>query len=106
MHIPYVRKTKENRRSRWITEDGFRLLRCLPVEVNAHRFRHHLELAAKRDRRTPNGKRFAMKLRRLRRQGRSMAFVDVDVLDESGALLALGRANYAMTGYEPRENKT
>lgn len=70
MHTPYVRKTKENRRSRWITEDGFRLLRCLPAEVNAHRFRHHFELAAKRDRRTLSGKRFAMKLRRLRRQGR------------------------------------
>ena len=37
----------------------------------------------------------------LRRQGRSMAFVDVDVLDESGALVALGRANYSMAGYQP-----
>ncbi len=68
MHVPYVRKTKENWRSRWVTADGFRLLRCLPVEVNAHRFHRHVEIAIKRDRRTPNGRRFAMKLRRLRRQ--------------------------------------
>lgn len=40
---------------------------------------------------------------RLRRQGRSMAFVDVDVLDEHGTLVALGRANYSMTGYAPQE---
>lgn len=70
MHTPYVRKTKENRRSRWITDDGFRLLRCLPVEVNVHRFRHHVELAIKRERRTQSGRRFAMKLRRVRSQAR------------------------------------
>lgn len=73
MHIPYVRKTKENRRSRWITDDGFRLLRCLPVEINAHRFRHHVEQSLKRDRRTANGRRFTMKLRRVRRQRREQA---------------------------------
>jgi uncharacterized protein (TIGR00369 family) len=39
----------------------------------------------------------------LRRQGRSMAFVDVDVLDENGVLVALGRANYSMTGHAPQE---
>lgn len=36
----------------------------------------------------------------LRRQGRTMAFVDVDVADESGSLVALGRGNYSMLGYE------
>jgi len=42
----------------------------------------------------------------LRRLGRTMAFVDVDVVDEAGAVVALGRANYAMTGHAPRENET
>lgn len=71
MHIPYVRKTKEPRRKRWTTDDGFRVLRCLPVEINAHRFRHHVEQSLKRDRRTASGRRFAMKLRRLRRQAQA-----------------------------------
>jgi uncharacterized protein (TIGR00369 family) len=43
---------------------------------------------------------------RLRRQGRTMAFVDIDVVDEADAVVALGRANYSMTGYAPSENRT
>lgn len=67
MHSPYVRKTKEPRRSRWITDSGFRLIPVLPVAVNADRLKHHVQWAHKRDRRTQAGRRFVMKLRRLRR---------------------------------------
>ena len=70
MHTPYVRKTEEKRRSRWVTEDGFRLIRCLAIEVNVHRFKRHVDLSVKRDRRTPSGRRFALRLRRLRRAAR------------------------------------
>ena len=43
---------------------------------------------------------------RLRRLGRTMAFVDIDVVDDAGAVVALGRANYSMTGHAPREDRT
>lgn len=65
MHTPYVRAPKEPRRSRWITDTGFRLLRALPVEINALRFAHHVKWELKRDGRTQAGRRFRMKLRRL-----------------------------------------
>lgn len=65
MHTPYVRKDREPRRSRWITASGFRLIPVLSVEVNAHRFRRHVEQERKRDRRTQVGRHFAIKLRRL-----------------------------------------
>ncbi|MCY4756705.1 hypothetical protein [Pelomonas aquatica] len=68
MHIPYVRKTKENRRSRWVTEDGFRLMRWATPDDNLRRFKRHVERAVKLDRRTASGRRFEMKLRRIRRQ--------------------------------------
>lgn len=68
MHIPYVRKTKENRRSRWVTDDGFRLLRWATPDENLRRFRRYVEQSTKADRRTVSGRRFAMKLRRIHRQ--------------------------------------
>lgn len=67
MNFPYVRRIKEIRRSRWILEDGFRLWPTLPTEVNAVRLMRHLADIQKADRRTPSGKRFALRLRRLRR---------------------------------------
>jgi hypothetical protein len=68
MHIPYVRKTKENRRSRWVTDDGFRLLRWATPDENLRRLRRYVEQSTKAERRTVTGRRFAMKLRRIRRQ--------------------------------------
>lgn len=67
MHIPYVRKTKENRRSRWVTDDGFRLMRWATPDDNLRRFRRYVEQSMKSDRRTASGRRFAMKLRRINR---------------------------------------
>lgn len=67
MHFPYVRRTKETRRSRWVTEGGFRLIPTLPVEINADRFRHHVKALQRRDRHTAAGRKFRMKLRRTRR---------------------------------------
>lgn len=67
MHFPYVHTPKAPHRSRWITEDGFRLLATLPAEVNALRFARHVARLAKRDARTLAGRRFRMKLRRLTR---------------------------------------
>lgn len=67
MHIPYVRKAKEPRRSRWVTESGFRLIPLLSVEVNTDRFRKHVKTLQRHDRLTVSGRRFAMKLRRIRR---------------------------------------
>lgn len=66
MHTPYARKDREPRRSRWITASGFRLIPVLPVEINAHRFRHHVARECRQDRLTLAGRRFAMKLRRLK----------------------------------------
>lgn len=65
MHSPYVRKTKENRRSRWVTEDGFRVLRWQSADDNLRRLRRHVEQLGKADRRTPSGRRFAIKRRRV-----------------------------------------
>lgn len=65
MHTPYVRAPKAPRRSRWITDTGFRLLRVLPVEINAQRLAHHIKWELKRDQRSQAGRRFRMKLRRL-----------------------------------------
>jgi hypothetical protein len=72
MHIPYVRKTKEIRRSRWVTEDGFRLLRWATPDDNLRRFRRYVEQSSKADRRTVSGRRFAMKLRRIRRHAKAI----------------------------------
>ncbi len=72
MHIPYVRKTKENRHSRWVTDDGFRLMRWAKADENLRRFRRYVEQSTKADRRTVSGRRFAMKLRRIRRHAKAL----------------------------------
>jgi uncharacterized protein (TIGR00369 family) len=33
----------------------------------------------------------------IRRSGKSVAFVDVDIMNDAGILVAVGRANYGMT---------
>jgi hypothetical protein len=58
---------REPRRSKWVTESGFRLIRVFSIEHNAERFRTHVTRECKSDRRTPSGRRFAMKLRRMQR---------------------------------------
>ncbi len=67
MQFPYVRKAEQPRQSLWKTEDGFRLIRSFSIEHNARRFSRHVERMGKQDRRTQSGRRFAMKLRRMRR---------------------------------------
>ncbi|KAB0268049.1 PaaI family thioesterase [Microvirga brassicacearum] len=44
----------------------------------------------------------------VRKTGRSIAFVDIDIHSEDGSLVAIGRANYATSGLQgatPRERK-
>jgi hypothetical protein len=67
MQIPYVRKAKQPRQSPWKTEDGFRLIRAFSIEHNARRFSRHVDRLDKEDRRTQSGRRFTIKLRRIRR---------------------------------------
>nr|WP_316641755.1 hypothetical protein [uncultured Roseateles sp.] len=62
--------TKQPRTSKWKTDSGFRLIRVFSIDHNAQRFRLHVAKAIKQDRRTPSGRLFALKLRRLRRAGK------------------------------------
>lgn len=68
MKTPYVRKAKEPHRSPWKTnEEGFRMIRAFSIDHNVQRFRRHVDLMVKQDRRTQSGRRFSMKLLRTRR---------------------------------------
>lgn len=68
MKTPYVRRRDEPRSSPWKTNaDGFRMIRVFSADHNVQRFRRHVELIGKKDRRTRSGRLFTMKLRCLRR---------------------------------------
>lgn len=55
---------KKTRQPRWQTACGLRLIRAFTMDHNAERLRRHLEREFRRDRRSRDGRRFAMKMRR------------------------------------------
>lgn len=68
MHKRFVHVPKETRRSRWVMECGFRLVRSYDTDHNIARFRRFVDLEHKRYRLSPEGKFGRMKTRRHRQQ--------------------------------------
>jgi len=63
---PRKRLTRAMACIRW-WPDGFRMIRGVSIDHNVQRFRRHVDLMVEQDRRTQSGRRFSMKLRRMRR---------------------------------------